>query len=58
MDVNFLELDIATLRKNISIIKAYTQTKLCLPVKANAYGHDLQLVVKNTQDIVDPKSEH
>lgn len=53
MDVNFLELDITTLRKNISIIKAYTQTKLCLPVKANAYGHDLRLVVKNTQDIVD-----
>ncbi|API86526.1 alanine racemase [Francisella uliginis] len=53
MDVNFLELDIATLRNNISIIRAYTQTKLCLPVKANAYGHDLQLVVKNTQNIVD-----
>ncbi|WP_245806498.1 alanine racemase [Francisella halioticida] len=53
MDINFLELDIAILRSNISTIKAYSQSKLCLPVKANAYGHDLQLVVKNTKDIVD-----
>ncbi|WP_224732658.1 alanine racemase [Francisella sp. SYW-9] len=53
MDINFLELDIATLRNNISIIKRYTQTKLCLPVKANAYGHDLNIVVKNTKDLVD-----
>ncbi|QIW11093.1 alanine racemase [Francisella sp. LA112445] len=51
--MNFLELDIATLRNNISIIKRYTQTKLCLPVKANAYGHDLNIVVKNTKDLVD-----
>ncbi|MED7788296.1 alanine racemase [Francisella sp. 19X1-34] len=51
--MNFLELDIATLRNNISIIKKYTQTKLCLPVKANAYGHDLNIVVKNTKDLVD-----
>lgn len=53
MDINFLELDITTLRNNISIIKEYTQTKLCLPVKADAYGHNLNLVVKNTKDIVD-----
>ncbi|AIT10148.1 alanine racemase [Candidatus Francisella endociliophora] len=53
MDVNFLELNISTLRNNISIIKEYTQTKFCLPVKANAYGHGLQNIVRNTSDIVD-----
>lgn len=53
MDANFLELNIPALRKNISIIKKYTQTKLCLPVKANAYGHGLVNIVPNTQDIVD-----
>lgn len=53
MDINFLELNISALRNNISIIKQYTQTKFCLPVKANAYGHGLQNIVKNTRDIVD-----
>lgn len=53
MDVNFLELNISALRNNISIIKEYTQTRFCLPVKANAYGHGLQSIVKNTSDIVD-----
>ncbi|AJC48881.1 alanine racemase [Allofrancisella guangzhouensis] len=53
MNVNVLEVNINTLRNNILAIKKYTGTKFCLPVKANAYGHGLEIIVKNTKDIVD-----
>jgi len=53
MDTNILEINSKILRNNISIIKEYTKTKFCLPVKANAYGHGLEIIVKNTNDIVD-----
>jgi len=53
MDVNILKVNIKTLRNNIATIKEYTKTKFCLPVKANAYGHGLELIVSNTNDIVD-----
>ncbi|QIV94289.1 alanine racemase [Allofrancisella frigidaquae] len=53
MNVNILEVNINSLRNNILAIKKYTGTKFCLPVKANAYGHGLEIVVKNTKDIVD-----
>ena len=53
MDINILKINSETLRNNISLIKEYTKTKFCLPVKANAYGHGLELVVRNTNDIVD-----
>lgn len=53
MNANILEINIKALRKNISIIKAYTQTKFCFPVKANAYGHGLDIIVKNSYDLVD-----
>ena len=53
MDINILKINSETLRNNIALIKEYTKTKFCLPVKANAYGHDLELVVRNTNDIVD-----
>ena len=53
MDINIFEISAEVLRNNISLIKQYTKTKFCLPVKANAYGHSLELIVKNTNDIVD-----
>ena len=53
MDINILKISSKTLRNNIKIIKEYTKTKFCLPVKANAYGHELELIVRNTNDIVD-----
>jgi alanine racemase len=53
VDVNILKISSKTLRNNIAIIKQYTKTKFCLPVKANAYGHGLELIVRNTNDIVD-----
>lgn len=38
----WIEIDLAQFRKNISIIKkSIGATRLCLPVKANAYGHGL-----------------
>ena len=53
MDKNIFEIDIKALRDNICILKNYTNTKLCLPIKANAYGHGLDVVVRYTHDIVD-----
>ena len=53
MDINILKINSKTLRNNIATIKEYTKTKFCLPVKANAYGHGLELIVRNTNDIVD-----
>jgi len=38
----WIEIDLAQFKKNIALIrKEIGQTKLCLPVKANAYGHGL-----------------
>ncbi|MFT4693137.1 MAG: alanine racemase [Francisella sp.] len=53
MDINILEINSEILRNNIKAIKEHAKTKFCLPVKANAYGHGLELVVRNTNDIVD-----
>jgi alanine racemase len=53
MDINIFEINSEILRNNIKAIKEYTKTKFCLPVKANAYGHGLEIIVKNTSDIVD-----
>jgi alanine racemase len=53
MDINIFEINSEILRNNIKAIKEHTKTKFCLPVKANAYGHGLEIIVKNTSDIVD-----
>ncbi len=38
----WIEIDVAQLKKNISLIQQYVGHRLfCLPVKANAYGHGL-----------------
>ncbi|APC96697.1 alanine racemase [Francisella frigiditurris] len=54
MAINVLEINKDKLRTNIEIIKKYIgNTKLCFPVKANAYGHGLELVVSSSCDLVD-----
>ena len=52
--MNVLEINAQTLRNNIKIIKEYiSNVKICFPVKANAYGHGLELIVKHSHDLVD-----
>ncbi|APC91877.1 MULTISPECIES: alanine racemase [Francisella] len=52
--MNILEINVQTLRNNIKVIKEYVgNVKFCFPVKANAYGHGLELVVKHSHDLVD-----
>lgn len=37
-----IEIDLVQFKKNVSLVKQYLgETKFCLPVKANAYGHGL-----------------
>ncbi|AEB27699.1 Alanine racemase [Francisella cf. novicida Fx1] len=52
--MNVLEISAQTLRNNIRIIKEYVgSAKICFPVKANAYGHGLELIVEHSHDLVD-----
>ncbi|MBK2111748.1 alanine racemase [Francisella tularensis subsp. novicida FSC159] len=52
--MNVLEISVQTLRNNITIIKEYVgSAKICFPVKANAYGHGLELIVEHSHDLVD-----
>lgn len=55
MHPTYIYVDVYTLRNNIIAIKKFigNKTKICLPVKANAYGHGLIGVAKNTEDLVD-----
>jgi alanine racemase len=48
----WVEIDIAQFKKNLAIIKAHigSKIKLCLPVKANAYGHGLVDIAKAAVD--------
>jgi alanine racemase len=48
---SWIEIDLAQLTKNISIIRSYIGKRLfCLPVKANAYGHGLCAIGKAAQE--------
>lgn len=51
----WIEIDCAQFRKNLTLIKQSIgkETKLCLPVKANAYGHGLKELAPIAQDLVD-----
>jgi alanine racemase len=44
----WIEIDLEQFKKNLQILKAYTgaTVKLCVPVKANAYGHGLVPISK------------
>ena len=43
----WIEIDLVQFKKNLAIIKAYIgHRKLCLPIKANAYGHGLVPIAK------------
>lgn len=44
----WIEIDIGQFKKNLQIIKRHigTKTKLCLPIKANAYGHGLVTIAQ------------
>lgn len=47
----WIEIDLQQFKKNIRIIQDYIgQRKLCLPVKANAYGHGLLQIAKTAQE--------
>jgi alanine racemase len=55
----FIEINKSKLIQNILSIKSFinsfvnNQVKICIPVKANAYGHDISLVTKVLEDYVD-----
>lgn len=51
--MNKLIIDSAALRKNIENIKQSTQKKVCLVVKADAYGHGIENVVPFVDDLAD-----
>ena len=54
MSFNVLKINRDNLRNNINIIRNISKgAKVCIPVKANAYGHGLELVVEHTKDLVD-----
>lgn len=48
---SWIEIDLSQFKKNIRILKHYLgKTKLCLPIKANAYGHGLCPIAKAAQE--------
>lgn len=50
----WIEIDSAQFQKNLLLIRSLIgSSKLCLPVKANAYGHGLIGIAKAAQNIVD-----
>ena len=52
--MNVLEINVQILRNNIKLIKKYVgNVRICFPVKANAYGHGLELIVQHSHDLVD-----
>ncbi|MCL4126096.1 UNVERIFIED_CONTAM: hypothetical protein GTU68_062627, partial [Idotea baltica] len=52
--VNILKVNKVAIRKNISIIKNIAGgAKVCFPVKANAYGHEISVIVPMTTDLID-----
>lgn len=49
---SWIEIDTDQLKKNITIIREYIGESLyCLPVKANAYGHGLEIVAHIAQEM-------
>ncbi len=43
----WIEVDLLQFKKNIALIREYThQRKICIPIKANAYGHGLIPIAK------------
>lgn len=51
---NWIEIDLAQFRKNLDVIKlAIDGVRLCLPIKANAYGHGLVPIAKAAEHHVD-----
>ena len=52
---NILQINKSQLCKNIKIIKNFLpkNVKICFPIKANAYGHDLELIASCVNDLVD-----
>jgi alanine racemase len=50
----WIEVDLGKLRKNLTLIRGLVgRSKLCLMVKANAYGHGLVEVAKGVEPLVD-----
>lgn len=51
----WIEIDIAQLKKNLALIKTAigSKVRLCLPIKANAYGHGLVPVARAIANMVD-----
>lgn len=48
---SWIEIDLAQFRQNIRIVKKYLgKTSLCLPVKADAYGHGLIHIAKVAEE--------
>lgn len=51
----WIEIDCAQFRQNLTLIRQYIgkETKLCLPVKANAYGHGLKELGPIAENLID-----
>jgi len=48
---SWIEIDLAQFKKNVNILKKHLGgTLLCLPVKANAYGHGLEMIGKSAEE--------
>lgn len=48
----WVEVDLAQFKKNIHAIRAYVQNKkICIPIKANAYGHGLIPIAKAAVEV-------
>ncbi len=54
MSLNFFKISEKNLKNNLEIIRSEANNaKICLPVKANAFGHGIQEIVYLTKDIID-----
>jgi alanine racemase len=50
----WIEIDVTQFRKNLQTIRNFIKSsRLCLPVKANAYGHGLVEMARAAEDLVD-----
>jgi alanine racemase len=49
----WLEISTSKFLQNIAAVRQRTGTKICLPVKANAYGHGLVAIGKIAEPLVD-----
>src|SRR5437762_2391892 len=53
--LSYIEISKSNLRHNFNLVRSYInpQTKIVCVVKANAYGHGLEEVVKTVEDLTD-----